>query len=84
MYVKNKEYLVLSMVNDYLYSCDDERGKELHQLLSIVCENLENRKIARNEWNTKTINERRKIDKNYGRGKKQEQVQELNIEDLGI
>jgi hypothetical protein len=71
MYVKNKEYLVLSMVNDYLYSSDDERGKELHQFLSIICENLESRKSARNEWNTKTINERRKIDKNYGRSKKQ-------------
>lgn len=74
MFIKNKDLFVLEDIIFYLNNVDDDRAQELKNQLVEIVENLVNKRSEKNIVNTKRISEKRKLDKNYARSKKDIQL----------
>lgn len=74
MFIKNKDLFVLEDTIFYLNNVDDDKAQELKNQLVEIVENLVNKRSEKNIVNTKRINEKRKLDKNYARSKKDIQL----------
>ena len=71
MFLGTKDLMLLNDVNFYLSELDEEKAQELSKDLGTLIEKLEIKRIARNVVNTKRIMEKRKINKNYARPKRE-------------
>ena len=74
MFIKNKDLFVLEDIIFYLNNVDDDRAQELKNQLVEIVENLVNKRSEKNIVNTKRISEKRKLDKNYARSKKEIEI----------
>lgn len=74
MFIKNKDLFVLEDIIFYLNNVDDDKAQELRNQLVEIVENLINKRSEKNIVNTKRISEKRKLDKNYARSKKEIEI----------
>lgn len=71
MFIKTKDLFVLEDIIFYLDTLDDDKAIELQNQMTELVERLINKRAEKNIINTKRINEKRKLDKNYARSKKE-------------
>lgn len=71
MFIKTKDLFILEDVIFYLDTLDDDKARELQDQMTELVERLINKRTEKNIINTKRISEKRKLDKNYARSKKE-------------
>jgi ABC-type uncharacterized transport system ATPase subunit len=67
VFIKTKDLYLLNDIAFYLSELNGEKAKELETQLTELIDNLELKRYEKNIINTKRINEKRKLDKNYAR-----------------
>jgi len=71
VFLSTKDLVLLDEVAFYLGELEGEKAQELNKDLSALIEKMEIRRVARNVVNTQRIMEKRKINKNYARPKRE-------------
>lgn len=74
MFIKTKDLFILEDVIFYLDTLDDDKARELQNQMTELVERLINKRTEKNIINTKRISEKRKLDKNYARSKKEIEI----------
>lgn len=74
MFINNKDLLLLSNLSIYLETIDKDIARAFGKDLNSLVAKLEIQRISKNVVNTKRIMEKRKLDKNYARSRKEKEV----------
>ena len=74
MFIKTKDLFILEDIIFYLEKQDDDKALELKEQMTEIVERLINKRAEKNIINTKRISEKRKLDKNYARSKKEIEI----------